>query len=457
MAGKTQVKNQEYIEAYNTYLADHNLVQARATFVDAGGLDYPIDIDMFYNYLVDQVAMQVITDVRFDDPLGDLYKGAVHEGRILQDISPVSGYKFEDYDVQDFEEDVTNPYKKKKDDLSVYYMTTDEYKKVKTTYSRKQVLSAFQTAYGIDALVNSIITLLYTKKSAWTYNAKKKKIASPNFVTRKNITSYIDFTLKIKDIIDELRFSYDNSYKYNRAVIPKPVAQNDILIVLKASYKNRVDVEYLAGLFNVSFAELSKSVKFKYIDEFPDMPQRIAVVCDMRGLYFYKVLNMDTVLPNQADLTQNHWVHFWEMIEACPNYNAIAYDEYTDAQLDAMPEVAFNIDGVPNSLTNISSPFTKEEFNFATPTTNSQAAFIFKFASQESATGYKYSIDNGELQDLDLTQNEQLGGFVGSAAVIGANKGLHVLKLFPPSAQIGDNKESTYVVRFVKVTTESVQ
>ena len=456
MAGKTQVKNQEYIEAYNAYLADHNLVQARATFVDAGGLDYPIDVDMFYNYLVDQVAMQIITDVRFDDPLGDLYKGTVYEGRILQDISPISGYPFENYDVQDFEEDVTNPYKKKKDDLSVYYMTTDEYKKVKTTYSRKQVLSAFQTAYGIDALVNSIITLLYTKKSAWTYNAKKKKLASPNFVTRKNIASYSDFTLKIKDMIDELRFSYDNSYKYNRAVIPKPVAQNDILIVMKASYKNRVDVQYLAGLFNVSFAELSKSIKFKYIDEFPNMPQRVAVICDIRGLYFYKVLNMDTVLPNGADLSQNHWVHFWEMIEACPNYNAVAYDEYTDEQLAAIPEVGFNIGNI-TTLKDIMVPFTKDEFNVATLITEENAVFAIKFDTVESGAGYRYSLDNGELLNLEITPNESLGGFVGSVTINGATKGLHVFKLFPPNAEVGDSKEATYVARFVKPFTESVQ
>lgn len=454
MAGKTQVKNQEYIEAYNAYLAEHNLVQARATFIDAGGLDYPIDVDMFYNYLVDQVAMQVITDVRFDDPLGDLYKGSIYEGRILQDISPVSGYPFEDYDVQDFEEDVTNPYKKKKDEFSVYFMTTDEYKKVKTTYSRNQVLSAFQTTYGIDALVNSIITLLYTKKSAWTYNAKKKKLASPNFVTRKNITSYSDFTLKIKDMIDELRFSYDRSYKYNRAVIPKPVAQNEILIVLKASYKNRVDVKYLAGLFNVSFAELSKSIRFKYIDEFPNMPQRVAVICDMRGLYFYKVLNMDTVLPNQADLSTNHWVHFWEMIEACPNYNAIAYDEYTEAQLEALPAVAFGVGNI-QSVAELTQDFTKDEFNVATPTTTETAGFLVKFTTEELGAGYKYSVDNGELQDLTLEQNEELNGFVGTIDVSGATKGLHVVKLFPANTTAEDDKESTYVVRFVKVFTGS--
>ena len=457
MAGKTQVKNQEYIEAYNAYLAEHNLVQARATFIDAGGLDYPIDVDMFYNYLVDQVAMQIITDVRFDDPLGDLYKGTIYEGRILQDISPISGYPFENYDVQDFEEDVTNPYKKKKDDLSVYYMTTDEYKKVKTTYSRKQVLSAFQTAYGIDALVNSIITLLYTKKSAWTYNAKKKKLASPNFVTRKNIASYSDFTLKIKDMIDELRFSYDNSYKYNRAVIPKPVAQNDILIVMKASYKNRVDVEYLAGLFNVSFAELSKSIKFKYIDEFPNMPQRVAVICDMRGLYFYKVLNMDTVLPNGADLSQNHWVHFWEMIEACPNYNAVAYDEYTDEQLKAILPVSYGLNVTDGK--ELLAPFSQEEFNIALATTTDTFEFIAQFNEPAGIVeGYRYSIDNGELQDM-TPQDDMIngGGIYARVQISGATKGLHVFKIFPPEAEVGDGKEATYVVRFVKPFTESVQ
>ena len=470
MAGKTQVKNQEYIEAYNAYLADHNLVQARATFVDVGGLDYPIDVDMFYNYLVDQVAMQIITDVRFNDPLGDLYKGTIPEGRIIQDISPISGYDFEEYDVQDFEDDVTNPYKKKKDKLSVYYMTTEAYKKVKTTYSRKQVLSAFQTAYGIDALVNALVTLLYTKKNAWRYNAKKQAIASPNFVTRKVVTSYEDFTLKVKDLIDELQYSYNSSWKYNRAVIPKPVSFNDIVIIMKAKYKNRIDVEYLAGLYNVSFAELKG--KIKYIDEFPGMPQRVAVICDVRGLYFYQVLNMDTDLFNPADITTNRWVHFWEMIESCPNYNAIAFDEVAENQVenqlhaglvqftitDSTPDIKYII-GQENA-----GEFTGtiDEFNAALPTLSSptelpsgRAPYMLIVQPPERSRdeGWKYSINNGELQDVVIDAEGQVYNMQIPIPDTTAD-GLTTLKVYPPQSEIsqgGANEVYTYVVRLVKV------
>ena len=449
MPGKSQVKNQEYIENYNQYLVDHNLSQARAVFVDAGGLDYPIDVDMFYNYLVDQVAMQIITDVRFNDPLGDLYKGTIPEGRIIQDISPISGYPFEDYDVQDFEDDVTNPYKKKKDKLSVYYMTTEAYKKVKTTYSRKQILSAFQTAYGIDSLVNSIITLLYTKKNAWRYNAKKQAISSPKFVTRKIITSYEDFTLKVKDLIDELQYSYDASFKYNRAVIPKPVAFGDIIIIMKAKYKNRIDVEYLAGLYNVSFAELKGRIK--YIDEFPGMPERVAVVCDVRGLYFYQVLNMDTDLLNPADITGNRWVHFWEMIEACPNYNAVAFDEYTEEQLAQLAQVGFisvDDDGAGGGDDSIIVPSTTDEFNIAVA---SGLDYRFIITTPAGAEGWRYSINDGALTEITIADEDN----PTITRVSTSSNDTTVLKLFPPTAELGDNKEFTYVMRQVKVFTGS--
>lgn len=440
MAGKTQVKNQEYIEAYNAYLADHNLQQTRAVYIDASGLDYPIDVDMFFSYLVDQVAMQIISDVNFRDPLGDLYRGDIREGRIIQDIIPISGYKFENYDVHEFEKDVTNPYKKKKDKLSVYYMTTDAYMKVKTTYSRKQIISAFQSVYGIDALVNSLITLLYTKKNAWRYNAKKEAISNPNFVTRKTISSYQDFTLNIKDLIDELQYSYDNSYKYNRAVVPNPVTFNDIVIVMKAKYKNRVDIEYLAGLYNVSFAELKG--KIKYIDEFPGYPNRVAVACDIRGLYFFEVLNMDTELFNPADISTNRWVHFWEMIEACPNYNAVAFDDLKEEEANSMfAKVSFESNEQEGQKITSIIAETTDDFNEAVPTLQAGGYYLLKAIPPQD--GFTYSLDDGDLAEM---------GQIGTTTEIGlSEEGLHTIKIFNPQ-----NVQATYCIRIVKPYSESL-
>lgn len=314
--------NQDYIFEYNKYLQTHNMPEARMEFNAITGQDIPRDLDMFFSYLVDAVAMQIVRTSKFSDKLAFLYKEDIPYGRIIYDIRPICPNESEDYGVVDFEADVTNPYLKQKSKLCTVEHKVNTTKKIKITYSYDQVRSAFNTAYGVSDLVQSIINQIYLQKNAWSYTVKRNALAQRNYATWKNVKSYEDFTIQFQVIKSDMEYP-NLSQGYNRNVLVNPSAESDLRVFIKKDFKIEDNVKYLASLFNVGYADIAKYVV--EVDSFGDYAKDVVcVILDINGLEFRRVLNDSDELRNPADKTKNLWLHFWEMISVSPNCNAVA-------------------------------------------------------------------------------------------------------------------------------------
>lgn len=311
-----------YIDAYNEYLKTHNKVETASIYPEVNGTVYAIDADMFIEYLVSQIALQVVNASEFINPLDGLYKGEVRYGKIIQDIRTICGYKEKDYNVKDFANNVTNPYEKEKPGVVAVYHKINNEKVIKVTTTYEQLLSAFQTENGLNALVASIINDISVQKAAWEYNEMKETMEKRDYATVLRVKDFADFSVKVKNIFTDFTF-FDNSHKYNRSVIPSPTAKSNIKIIMSKKYQNEVDVNYFTGLFNVSYAEIKENIM--YVDEFTN-PKRVCMIVDERGLFFYKVIDVSRNLENPADLTRNIWLHFWRLLSVSPNYNAVAIE-----------------------------------------------------------------------------------------------------------------------------------
>lgn len=314
--------NQEYIVAYNQYLQDHNLPQARMEYNALTGQDIPRDLDMFFSFLVDAVAMQIVRSSQFSDKLAFLYKDEIPYGRVIYDIRPICPNEDSDYGVVDFEVDVTNPYEKQKSKLSMVEHKANNYKKIKITYSYDQIRSAFNTAFGVSDLVQAIINQVYLQKNAWSYTAKRNSLAQRGYALWKKFTSFEDFTIKFQQFKSDMEYP-QLSQGYNRNVIVNPSAESDLRIFISKDFKIEDNVKYLSSLFNVGYADIAKMVV--EVDGFGDYAKDVVcVILDINGLEFRKILNDSDELRNPADKTRNYWLHFWEMISVSPNCNAVA-------------------------------------------------------------------------------------------------------------------------------------
>lgn len=312
--------NETFIKAYNEYLTTNNITQAMATgYAKLGDKVFPIQYDMFFDFLLVKIVASYVTNHEFIDPLASLYSANLSVGGVIEDKRTILLGKENDYSVKEFVTSVDNPFIKEKSGISVVYHKVNKHKLIKRTVSFDQIQEALLTEYGISDLVNAIIHDLEVEKDAWSYADKKKALLDPDYTTVVEYEDYADFNIKCKNIFVDFK-NFDNSYKYNSSLIYSPMNESNILIIMSEKYKNEQDVKFFAGLFNVSYAEVNKQIM--YIDEFPDNSVK-AMILDRRGIYFKKTLDKIMPLLNPDDLTINYSSHFWRMHSVSPHYNAV--------------------------------------------------------------------------------------------------------------------------------------
>lgn len=390
--------NMEYIEAYNKYLETHNLVETKQEFVNIGDTVVGIDTDMFTNFLFDAVAMEIVKTKVFNDPLDFLYGEDVGAGRIIKDIRTVLGDETNDYNIDDFEVDITNPFVKKKAPVMVVFHKVNEYKKAKVTTSYNQIMSAFGYSGGINDLINAWVRDLDTQFGAYWYNREKKALTDKNWLTEIRFNDYADFAVKVKDVAADFG-SYDLSEGLNASLIPSPTADSDIVILMAKHYKNELDVNYFTGLFNQSFANIEGNIH--YVDRFPD-DDTVAVVFDKNGVQFHKQLQTKRTLENPADLTTNHWVHMWRMISVSPLYNAVVFKKNnTEVKRPTMSSPSgYYPSGVSLTLTQGEATNVKYSIDGKTPvavttsaTINVENSQVIEVTYDGGSDIYRYRVD----------------------------------------------------------------
>lgn len=316
----TILDNESYLKAYKSYIEDNGIKTPKVDqTVYIGGQTFPINYEMFYNYIIDKIAYSVVKTKTFQDPLAFLYSGDIYPASIIEDVRTVLLSEVEGYGVKNFESDITNPFTKNKNSVSTVYHRITEYKKSKITVSYHQLQTAFNNTYGIDALVNATIQDLSTQFNAYWYSKKREVLEQDGWSTPIYFEDYADFAVKIKNIGDDFS-DYDNSVKYNRAAIPSPTADADITVIISKKYRNEVDINYFTGLYNVAFAEWKGNLH--YINSFKD-DNIVAMIFDNNGVFFKKALNTMRKLENGEDLTYNYFVHEWQMLSVSPHYNAV--------------------------------------------------------------------------------------------------------------------------------------
>lgn len=328
--------NKQYLDAFNDYLQENDLEQAVTDGkILAGQEVVPVNFDMFFGFLVDKIVLQVINSHAFIDKLDNLYGSPLSVGAVVEDNMTVLKSKLFDYDTTDFETDVENPYKKAKKGLSVCFHTLGDFKKIKVTVSYLQLKTGCLTENGINDIVNNMLNDIQVEYSAWAYSEKKKALTQENYVEVKTFEDYADFNIKLKDVKIDIT-NYDNSYKHNASLLFTPTSQNNIVIIMSERYKNKVDINYFVGLFNVEYAELKDNII--YIDEFDD-PNIVCGLYDRRGFFFKKALDTSRELENGADLSRNRWLHFWRMHSVSPHYSAVVFREASESAMETQVEL----------------------------------------------------------------------------------------------------------------------
>ena len=298
--------------------------QSNLASVGSALLEYESVKNEFLAALIGKVAFQIAANRRFKNPLSILKKGTKPFGTDIEEIftNPVTAEQFDGESTDDL-------LSQKKPDVKTIYHRMNRQDKYKVSVSDSQLKTAFTSEAGLNALLNSIISALYSGDEMDEYllmrNLVKEAVAGSklkSFTIDYNAdeTSCKALITLIKTISSNMTFPSKDYNGYNvlnaSGISSKTITpcttwtpKENQIILIRSDVDAVTDVEVLAKAFNMDKADfLARKV---VIDSFGDT-DTLAVICDEAMFQVYDDLYVLREFNNGSNLTYTKWLHHWQ-------------------------------------------------------------------------------------------------------------------------------------------------
>lgn len=289
----------------------------------------------FLSALVNKVAMTIVRNKTFNNPLSVLKKGGVPMGRNIEEIytNPATGTTFDATGAKLLERSLP--------DTKAIYHSMNRQGMYKATVSKAQLIQAFTSYQALEQLLNSIVNSIYSGDNLDEFMLMKELFASA--ITGGKIKTIdtgivsVDsgddakaFVKSIKTVGQAMVFpstSFNSYYDINKEKDAKPVVtwtplENQVLI-LRNDVSVSVDVELLAKAFNVSYTDLTQRTLI--VDGFGSAMNCGAILCDEAFVQVYDNLTQMENFHNGEGLYDNFIYHHWQTYSLSLFANATAF------------------------------------------------------------------------------------------------------------------------------------
>lgn len=307
--------------------------QGNITEVGSAIMSYRALENEFLSALVNKIAMTIVHNRTFRNPLAVLKKGNVPLGRNLEEIytNPVTGTVFDPTGADLLARNIP--------DTKAIYHSMNRQGKYKTTISKSQIIHAFTSYEALEKLLNSIVNSIYSgdnldefllMKELFATSITGGKLKTVNIAPVADAATAKDFVKSVRTISQAMQFpssNYNSYYDINQDTDAKPVitwtpAENQVLI-LRNDVSVNVDVELLAQAFNVSYTDLQQRTLI--VDSFGTNVNCGAVLCDAAFVQVYDNLTQMENFHNGEGLYDNFIYHHWQTYSMSLFANAIAF------------------------------------------------------------------------------------------------------------------------------------
>lgn len=310
--------------------------QTNITEVGAAVLSYKDTENEFLNALVNKIAMQIVHNKTFRNPLAVLKKGSIPLGKNLEEIytNPTTGTVYDATGANLLNRNIP--------DTKAIYHSMNRQGMYKATVSKSQLVQAF-TSYAmleklLDTIVNSIYSgdnldefMLMKQLFSSAITGKKLKTVTLDGVTAIDSADTAKAAVKaIRTIGQAMEFpssNYNSYYEINKETDARPVVTwtplaNQVLVLRNDASVN-MDVELLAKAFNVSYTDLKQRTLI--VDTFGNANNCFAVLCDEAYVQVYDNLQQMENFHNGEGLYDNFMWHHWQTYSLSLFANAIAF------------------------------------------------------------------------------------------------------------------------------------
>ena len=322
-----QVTNAELINALlGSEYSDRIPVATQTNLTDVAEkiLAYAPAKNSLLQALYNKIALTIIDSMEFSNPFDRFRRADINYGDTLEDIF-VDIPKGYEYNAKD-----ENPFTQVQPDVKALYHTINKQLQYEQTIHDAEFRRALRSPYGLDSLVTRIVNTL---RVASNYD---------DFLIGKQILSNDDVYGKIvylgartdnkandgKKLLEAIKTAGSGmkfpSREFNQQKVMDNTPMNRQVLFITANDKNTIDLDVLAGLYNLDKADITQQII--ELDNFNTEGNTIAcALVDERFLNFHYALQDGGLIYNPKALATNHFWNSWSINTASLFKNAVLF------------------------------------------------------------------------------------------------------------------------------------
>ena len=292
---------------------------------------YQPQLNEFVSNLINRIALTIVRNKTFNNPLAILRKGSMPLGTDIQDIyeNPANA---EQYELSNTEMakllTITDP------DTHVAYYRRNRKDLYTKTISRENLQGAFVSWEKFESYISAITTSLYSGNYIDEFKLTKALVDGAydnNKVIVEQVTNPTDtasskaFVKKVRSLFSKMSFpstDYNAYSKFSGAKgeITTWTDKERLILMITADALAEVEVETLAQAFNLSYADMQ--ARIVTVDKFEN-PEIVAVLCDEAWFQIYENIMRFDEFYNGRVMVWNEYLHVWQTYAICPFANAV--------------------------------------------------------------------------------------------------------------------------------------
>jgi hypothetical protein len=353
---------------------------------------YQAQLNEFVSNLINRIALTIVRNKSYSNPLAMFKKGSVPLGTDIQDIY-TNPAEAQQYSISDTEASkllsITDP------DTKVAYYSRNRQDRYDKTIARSALQAAFVSWDKFEDYVTSISQSLYSGAYIDEFNLTKALIDGA-YANGKVVTKVVDdptttagataFIKQARAIYAKMQFpstEYNSYSKFQKdGAITTWTDPDRLVFITTADIIASVDVDVLASAFNMGKTEFLGRVvtvdKFEHDDIY-------GVLCDESWLQIYDNLFKAEEFYNPRIMAWNEYLHVWGTYAICPFANAVMF-----VKADAIPATAVSV-----TVPTINAGNT--DMAEVTLTPANSTAKVVKAITADEQVAKAYILDSGDV------------------------------------------------------------
>ena len=302
------------------------------------GTSYTATANEFIEALVNKIVYQTVDTFGWKNPFRKYDSFPVNYGDTIENIfvELPKGYTFD--------KDATDPFTKYIPSVKVLYASINYEMQYCVTIQDALLRRAALNEYGFNNLITNILASMVTSKNVDEYFATLAMLNNEDLYANgfeeidvSDLVSDAEKAKKITQAIVDVvsGFQLPNN-KFNKMGVMTATNPQDVLLMVRRDIYNSINLDYLAGVFNLQKVDLVKNImqveSFQTMthDETQDKDVVVGedlafIVVDTRAFDNHVCLEDGGMIYNPKGKYTNHFTNLWRILSFKYFYNARAF------------------------------------------------------------------------------------------------------------------------------------